>query len=148
MDIEMLRHELEILKLHSENIYTEIHSVCQRVIDAADVMPRHIEHYIDENCPEDSCYVDRCSCGAEKTNEMLSKCTAIVAKNFIRRDSLPTKEDCRNFLIGIADNIIEQYEWRDDGDYRPSQKELALISDCVSIIIEDAAQSIAERINK
>lgn len=50
----------------------------------------------------------------EAINNVIDECTAIIAKNYVRRDSLPTKEEIVNivsridFTEDIAEEIIER----------------------------------------
>ena len=72
-------------RLNADTIISLI-DCAQRVIDAADVLPNKKEPTKQENDTLTyECYGEY--------NQAINECTAIVAKNYVRRDSLPTIED-------------------------------------------------------
>lgn len=112
-------------RLNADTIISLI-DCAQRVIDAAEVLPNK------ENC---KCGDSNCHKRIRETyrNECVDECTAIVAKNYIRRDSLPTKEEIEKLLKYNCTYTTEKHfsncQWR--------------IKDIFHL-----AQAILERINK
>lgn len=89
-------------RLNADTIISLI-DCAQRVIDAAEVLPKKFTQEEIEKCGCVACCEGTGGCYKKFHNRIIDECTAIVAKNFIRRDSLPTVEE----ILSIIDSHLE-----------------------------------------
>lgn len=158
MDIEsLIKAQAEVyqasreidLKLETRIAMETLISCAQRVIFAAEVLNEIKNHYPDtifieptkqqyelfhSILQEHGLTLDKFSgaIGRKIYKHIIDECTAIVAKNYVRRDSLPTKDELMRIIMKtkMFDKAEKQTRWGD------------------SIGADEVAQAIIERINK